>query len=51
MQIKGGLGIALLTELTFQIGSMLSNNLKIIILKTFTNLEVGVEALLTHFLI
>lgn len=51
MQIEGGLGVTLLTELTFQVGGMLSNNLKVVILETFTDLKVGVEALLTYLLI
>jgi hypothetical protein len=51
VQIEGGLGVALLTEFTFQVGSMLANNLKVVILKTFTDLKVGVEALFTDFLI
>jgi len=51
MQIEGSLCVALLAELTFEVGCMLANHFEVIVLEAFTDLEVGKKALLPDFLI
>ena len=51
MQIEGSLCVALLAELTFEVGCMLTNHFEVIVLEAFTDLEVGEKALLPNFLI
>lgn len=51
MEIECCLGVALLAKLALEICSVLSNNLKIVVLQSFADFKVSVKTLTSHFLV
>jgi hypothetical protein len=49
VQVECCLGVSLLAEFPFEVRCVFANDLEVVILETFGNLEVGVQTLFADF--